>query len=57
MRASYERTMGAASASVRGADRLWGHLEARSGNATVVLDFVKVLQRRPHLQPSRPGHP
>jgi hypothetical protein len=29
-----------------GADRLWGHLEARSVNAKVVLEFLKDIRRR-----------
>jgi transposase len=35
-----------------GADRLWGHLEARSVNSAVVLEFLKDIRRRypPELQ-------
>ena len=29
-----------------GADRLWGHVEARSVNAKVVLEFLKDIRRR-----------
>jgi transposase len=54
-RATYKRTKGVRKlmgAYDVGADRLWGHLEARSVNAKVVLEFLKDIRRRypPDLQ-------
>jgi transposase len=48
-RATYKRTNGVRKlmgAYDVGADRLWGHLEARSVNAKVVLEFLKDIRRR-----------
>jgi transposase len=48
-RATYKRTKGTRKlmgAYDVGADRLWGHLEARSVNAKVVLEFLKDIRRR-----------
>jgi transposase len=48
-RATYKRTNGVRKlmgAYDVGADRLWGHLEARSVNAKVVLQFLKDIRRR-----------
>jgi transposase len=42
-RAGVRKLMGAYDV---GADRLWGHLEARSVNAKVVLEFFKDIRRR-----------
>lgn len=48
-RATYKKTKGVRKlmgAYDVGADRLWGHLEARSVNAKVVLEFLKDIRRR-----------
>lgn len=49
MRATYTRTMGTRKllgAYDVGADRLWGHLEQRSVNAKVILEFLRDIRRR-----------
>jgi DDE superfamily endonuclease len=48
-RATYKRTKGLRKlmgAYNVGADRLWGHLETRSVNAAVALEFLKDIRRR-----------
>jgi transposase len=48
-RATYHRTLGTRKllgAYDVGADRLWGHLEARRVTGTVVLEFLKDIRRR-----------
>jgi transposase len=48
-RATYKRTKGVRKllgAYDVGADRLWGHVEARSVDAKVVLEFLKDIRRR-----------
>ncbi len=48
-RATYKKTKGVRKlmgAYDVGADRLWGHLEARSVNAKAVLEFLKDIRRR-----------